>query len=240
MKLKNLIRMIFMVASYFALASAVYAEGISVSPASDFEYEYINEWVTGKGKNIGITIKGYKGTSSNVIIPELIEGLPVKTIDSGAFKNNKTMNRIEVPSSVNKICAGAFNNCYALKEAYLNLAPIAEIGECVYDNGSWYAFLNCPALTTVVIEAGIKLDLQYGFSNCNSLQTITLPNSARTQGWNRYEWPFVKCPSLKTINYRGPENTLFMTYGEDYEKIDPEFEEAIRNGLKVNYDYIGD
>ena len=132
MKSRKSIRIIFMVAAYFTVASVCFAEG-KTSPASDFVYE-------SKGKEI--TITGYTGTSSIVVIPELIEGLPVTTIESGAFKNNMTMTRIEVPSSVNRIHSDAFYNCSALKEAYLDLAPIAYIkGKINIGHDDGYVFI---------------------------------------------------------------------------------------------------
>ena len=150
-----------------------------------------------------------------------------------------------MPSSVKKIGKNAFADCTSLKEVYLDLAPIASIAE--------YAFGNCTALSKVVIESGICLSLaDYVFAECTSLTSITLPRSARRQGYASDTWPFYKCSALKTINYRGSKgDRLFASKAEDFfdkqwyegvvvDKLYDDYVNAFKNGLTINYNYIGE
>jgi hypothetical protein len=64
--------------------------------------------------NGGITITGYNGDGSVMVIPDTITGLPVTEIGDNAFRFNTTLTCITFPNSVTNIGAGAFNYCTEL------------------------------------------------------------------------------------------------------------------------------
>ena len=39
-------------------------------------------------ENCEVTIRGYKGSEENLVIPDTINGYPVRTLKQGAFRNN--------------------------------------------------------------------------------------------------------------------------------------------------------
>ncbi len=78
--------------------------------ASDFEYE-IKE---SENKQKYIVITGYKGTSVDVVIPESIEGIPVREIGNDAFADSLVENVI-VPNTVKAVGNEAFRGCINLK-----------------------------------------------------------------------------------------------------------------------------
>ena len=67
-----------------SFAGSAYSEG-------DYEYEiYYNEWVE---------IERYNGNDSSVVIPEKINGLPVRSIGKNAFEG-KDICKVTMPSEL--------------------------------------------------------------------------------------------------------------------------------------------
>ena len=95
-----------------------------------------------------ITIIGYTGSSTNVVIPSSInvdgEDIPVKVIAGSAFKNNDTITSITIPDSVTTIGSSAFRNC-----SNLTTATVSENSQLTTIGDS--AFRDCPSLTSINI-----------------------------------------------------------------------------------------
>ncbi len=203
-----------------------YAEG-KYNPASDFKY--ITDGSEYEAASC-VMITEYIGNSSIVNIPEIIENLPVTRICEDAFKGNNFIKIVTIPSSVKIIENRAFQNCKSLKEVYLLLASTASIeGRYSRDPLSdGTVFSSCSALEKVVIEAGVALSIDYNtFHDCSNLTTVTLPRNINAS------WCFTGCTKLKTINFRGDKKDWPFTDNDD-------FKLAVKNGLVVNYNYIGE
>lgn len=198
---------------------------INLSAYSEEKYNPASDFIFDSG-----TIKEYIGSNPVVNIPEIIDGVPVHIIDENAFYRNNIIKTVTIPSSVYEIRRRAFQDCSELKEIYMSLSSIAKIeGEYGID-WNWAVFSGCTKLETVVIETGIYLSMDYGtFQNCRNLTTVTLPRNINAS-WG---WCFDGCTKLKTINFRGDET-------EWPYKNNKSFIEAVKNGLVVNYNYIGD
>jgi hypothetical protein len=65
---------------------------------------------TTNADGVSLTITGYAGTNSSVIIPTNINGLTVTNIGSSAFQGTN-LTSFTIPGSVTNIGAGAFENC---------------------------------------------------------------------------------------------------------------------------------
>ena len=83
------------------------------SSYGDFEYEKTK-------KTNEITIVKYNGTDAKVVIPDSIDGTPVKTIGKEAFCRNKSIEEVIVPDSVVTMRGGAFSFCGNLKRVHLS------------------------------------------------------------------------------------------------------------------------
>ena len=82
------------------------------NPSTDFIYETTVD-------GTGVVIQKYIGSRGNVIIPEEIEGLKVKTIGAGSFQELKNIASVSLPAFVKSIEASAFRNS-SLSEVTLN------------------------------------------------------------------------------------------------------------------------
>jgi hypothetical protein len=91
-----------------------------------------------------IIITGYTGTSNSLNIPDKIQNLSVKTIGYEAFKDNKIIKKITIPSSVTLIDRGAFNRCD-------NLESINIPSSVLYI--SQLAFYACQNLTSINVDS---------------------------------------------------------------------------------------
>ena len=85
--------------------------------------------------NNSITITGYSGTESNLLIPAIIDGHEVVGISNNAFLSNTSLVSVVIPDSVTTIGDTAFNNCPNLVTArFLGDAP--SMGTNVFSNSS--------------------------------------------------------------------------------------------------------
>ena len=78
----------------------------------DFQYKKSSDFIE-------MIITKYIGTDTSVEIPQLINDIPVKIIDAGAFQDNGTIERVDIPKGVREIKASAFKGCRNLAEIHI-------------------------------------------------------------------------------------------------------------------------
>ena len=122
--------------SFIGASLPVYAAG--VTPASDFEY-VTNDTGT-------ITITGFKGTQTDVVIPKTIAGKAVTKIGRDAFYGCTGLTSITIPKSVTKIDVDAFYGCTGLTSIKIP-DSVTEIGG--------YTFSGCTGLTSIKIPDSV-------------------------------------------------------------------------------------
>ena len=66
-----------------------------------------------------VTIIGYTGNDRNVIVPDNINNKPVKIIFEYAFRDNRYIESVSIPNTVDEIGAFAFTGCINIKNVYL-------------------------------------------------------------------------------------------------------------------------
>lgn len=111
----------------------------------------------------GIRITGYKGTASEINIPENIDGKPVVGITYLAFSGKSTIKKVTIPSSVKIIEARAFWKCGSLESVSLE-DGVETVGEG--------AFCDCPKIGSVVFPASVREICANAFANCSNLKTV--------------------------------------------------------------------
>lgn len=116
-------------------------------------------------ENNYVTITGYNvGLSGDIVIPDTINGLPVKAIGSNAFEN-ATITGVVIPDSVTSIGGYAFNNCRSLTSVTI-LDSVTSIGSD--------AFGSCSNLTSVTIPNSVTSIGRYAFENCTGLTSVNI------------------------------------------------------------------
>ena len=144
----------------------------------------------------------------SLIIPESYKNKPVEEIKENAFKDNKTIKSVYIPSSISKIGDKAFENCEAIErvnisslESWLKIDFIS-----VTSNPLYYAhnlYINDELITKLEIPSEIGVLKQYAFAGCTSLKEVIIPKTVGFIG----KGPFVHCSSLEsmTIPFIGHE-----------------------------------
>lgn len=135
-----------------------------VIPA-EFKYEINNSEVT-------IT-RCEPNSYTEIIIPQTIEGYPVKEIAGNAFAHCSQITSVVVPEGVTKIGYSAFMMCSHLKEIDLpdTLVTIEQS-----------AFERCAGLNNVVIPEGVTEIAERTFYECTALENIKLPKNLKSIG----------------------------------------------------------
>lgn len=92
-------------------------------------------------------IVGYTGTAQDIVIPESVDGTPVRSIGAKAFYMNDKLISAVIPEGVTKIGAGAFTYCTNLESVSLP-ESLTTLEDSV--------FYKCKSLKTVTLPGGIK------------------------------------------------------------------------------------
>jgi hypothetical protein len=190
---------------------------VVVGGTTAFAQEQDYTYATNNGT---ITITGYTGPGGKVVIPEIINGLPVTTIGDRAFQGCTTLTGVTIPDNVTEIepgghgpgrvSWGAFSACtnlttVAIGNGVTNIAAFTfwdctsltsvTIGKSVTSIG-YYAFGGgCRSLTSITIPDSVAIIEYGGFEGCTGLTSITIPNSITSIGGRA----FAACDNLTSI-----------------------------------------
>ncbi len=143
--------------------------------------------------------------AAEVIVPATLENLPVYVVDSGVFDKCSVQSivfedgiyniksdfsafvvSVTLPSTLNYVGYGMFENCYALTNVV--------IPEGI-DSIQTKAFMHCHALTEVTIPSTVTMLSDEIFAFCAALETVNLPSTITIIG----NGVFTGCEALKNI-----------------------------------------
>ena len=111
----------------------------------------------------------------------------VTKICNGAFMYNQFLKRVTIPSTVTEIEGAAFYNSSSLIEIEIP-DSVERIGE--------FAFAGCNALKRINIPSSVTVIPDGVFGNCSSLTEITIPSSVVAI----YDYVFEDCTSLRNVS----------------------------------------
>ncbi|MEF2593536.1 MAG: leucine-rich repeat protein [Eggerthellaceae bacterium] len=142
-------------------------------------------------------ICGYVSLTSDLVIPESINGMPVVAIadtmildmplPTNVFEGADDLESVTLPDSLRVICGMAFMDCTALREVNMP-EHLSYLGMS--------AFSGCFSLKSIVVPEGITSIPQVAFTECYLLEEVALPNTLKSIS----DGAFASCLSLKSID----------------------------------------
>lgn len=138
------------------------------------------------GEIPGVTICGYEGKKTDLVIPEEINGRAVSAIDDDSFAENDEITSLVVPPSVISIGEGSFNGCTRLENITLSggVSVLSDV------------FSDCPRLKSISFPYGVT-EINNSFRNCTALTSVKFSRSVSRLG----DGSFNGCSSIEKIEW---------------------------------------
>ena len=187
------------------LVFALLISGAVVAGVKYYQSESILKYDPNESGYSIVAGKFYK--SATVELPHTVNEKPLTVISAGAFKNNKTVETVIIPSSVTTIEAEAFSGCTNLKTIVFKSKTRSEIitlsvspmsGSIKTESGvisiGDRAFYGCENLSAMDLSS-IRSIGENAFDGCKALAELTLSDQLTTVKAGA----FSGCASLKTV-----------------------------------------
>jgi hypothetical protein len=164
----------------FAALALLLAVTVFAQTEEDFTVE-----LTKDGE--GVVIAKYNGNAARVQIPATIQGMPVREIGYGAFRQAVSMKSVVIPQGVTKIGDEAFINAGLISVTFPE--GLTEIGKEAFQGCEQLTAITLPQslttlgdmvfaatqITAVTLPAALSKSGYGVFRNCWKLQTVTIP-----------------------------------------------------------------
>ena len=139
------------------------------------EPENIDDWIYVLEDDGTITINGYKGSDKEVVIPNYINGVPVKKLAHVHHSYFGSTSRGTLWDQ--SICQGGKIGYWYVQNDITSVT-ISKGIEIIGQN----VFFASQALETIEIPSSVKSIGDDSFNSCDSLTDIVIPNSVITMG----------------------------------------------------------
>lgn len=180
--------------------------------ASDFDYDTFEK----DGERV-IRLIRYKGERTDVVIPDTIEGLPVRIllgvtaqndngytgVVQGVFEDT-SIESVYIPSSVSSLGLGTFAHCTKLEQVeFAKGCGITSLNTSTFESCTaltridlspltklkvtYYSFRDCTSLKEIIFPEGMNIIDEGSFLNCSALQSLYLPDSLEKIVKNAFE-----------------------------------------------------
>ena len=162
-----------------------YLKSLPETPVEEFDYD--SNW-----DDDGIVIIRYNGNSDVVVIPNEIEGRPVKELAKYAFGNDSSVRGVVIPKSVKET-----------RETFVNNKAIELVVAEGLETVGYGTFVNCPALKQIKLGDNVlKIDVT-AFSFCSKLEKINIPSSLTNTTSSDIKITFMYSPNLTIYGESG-------------------------------------
>jgi hypothetical protein len=145
-----------------------------------------------------VAFTSVKKNAKTVTIPSkvTINGVSYKvtSIAANAFKNDKKLTKVTIPSTVTKIGASAFYGCTKLATVTIS-KNVTSIGKS--------AFYGCTSLKKITLPSNLTSIGASAFSGCTKLANVTIPSKVITIGAKA----FYNCSKLSKVTFKGTKIT---------------------------------
>ena len=171
-------------AYYLPLNSWAWPTAFDGIPAVENPFIYTSDGTT-------ITITGYNGTPpSMLVIPSIIDGLPVTIIGNDAFSTELALTGIVIPDSVTTIGDYAFYDCSGLAGVTIP-DSVTSIGS------STFAF--CISMSSLTLGSHVNSIGDMAFDLCSNLRVVNIPASVTSIGSGAFSF----CPNMVEAFFLG-------------------------------------
>ena len=163
------------------------------------EPKNIEDWEYTEEDDGTITINSYKGNDITVIIPNYINGKPVKKTE------------IKEDSSTRTLWLNCTNTQYGKKQQTIKEVIISDGIEEIGD----FTFVRSEALEKVTIPRSVKILGNNVFAGCFNLSSITIPNNVISIG----AYVFTGCTGLTNITIPSSVTSIGKNVFSDIQSI---------------------
>ena len=161
-----------------------------------------------------ITESKYPDDAESIILPDELDGVPVRRIGDAAF-HGTAVKHIRFPSGLEQIGVQAFGSCDQLLEVRIPNS-VTEIGSG--------AFADCTSLVKAVLPSGLENTNVAVFMNCPALKDVTM-----SVGFQRSNTGFTDCKNVETIHYLAGSNGIFdLTVGQQRSTLEYQSKRALK------------
>lgn len=161
-------------------------ESVEATPIEMFEIEFSED-------NTYAIISKYIGDEVDVVIPDEVDGVPIKEIGDEAFMQCTQIESILFPDSLERIQFAAFSQCSNLKSVRIS-QNVKSIGAS--------AFSHCSNLYEVYMEDSVTTVGEALFFNCSNLRKVRLSKNLSEITWLM----FGGCTMLDSVEI--PDNSI--------------------------------
>lgn len=181
------------------------------TPSSSFNYQQNDDG--------SITITGYNGNDTDVIIPQEIEGKSVTAIGDYAFYFCKNIINVKIPDSVTSVGDAPFIGCEKIQKISIG-KNFTRINNS--ENDITQLFIGCDSLAEIIVdpdndafssENGVLFDKEKTtilFCSRNKVGDYSIPNSVKSIGIRA----FSSCTKLTSITI--PKDVYSIGYQAFY------------------------
>ena len=130
--------------------------------------------------SVYITIGKYKGADEEVVVPDEIDGVPVRFIKDSAFDaaaSPEIIKKLTLPASINTAEAGIYQKLTGLEEVVFS-GGLVRAEKC--------AFKNCRNLKRVTGAGKLEYVEDEAFYNCSALEKIEYSPEIKVLGQNAF------------------------------------------------------
>ena len=182
MKKKNTIILCLILVLLLVVSSVIHAFAVTINISDGFKYSI--------DTNTTATLYGRTTDSSDVVIPNSLDGYYITSIADSAFENDTAVNSLDLTQALQLTSIGfySFKGCSELSGEIILRERLGNLG--------YSAFEDCSNLESVIVySTSLKVMTDQCFYKCSSLKNVVLSNSVTTIS----KLAFANCTSLETI-----------------------------------------
>lgn len=138
----------------------------TVFTSGDWSYELLEDG--------SASVTGYTGSEVNLVIPAEVDGHRVVCIGEGAFLDNKKLEAVKFPDTLQRIGSEAFRACTGIRGDLTIPDSVTEIGES--------AFWCCHIDGELVLPKNLKQIETSTFFNCRFTGDLNIPKGVQWIG----------------------------------------------------------